>query len=316
METKQQVIPAHHDILCGSGGQVNGHKGNQMFRQVLRRHHSGYTNATTKPQKMRITKLVLGELALAGSRFLKKDPIFDRWYLVGDKAVRDKISHCLRRMEAPEPDAGGDDATTKVPASMIHDYDELTSEASTLTTSSKSATNATNRDSSENSVKTTSSPCREKELNTSPSQADIGLEAGILRGHRDLIDRAKFPPQPTPTVRKNQPSSPLVDSYVLMLQTSLNNNMCPYPITSGFPSFETWHQAASGGSASIDVDPRLTQQAEVNAIAHPSGSLPASAHALSASKQSAYQICEVMGLSDCDVRYFPTDLGVSCVYSL
>lgn len=54
-QRKHQVIPASHDILCGSGGHVNGHEGNQMFRQVLRRHHSGYINATTKPQKMRIS---------------------------------------------------------------------------------------------------------------------------------------------------------------------------------------------------------------------------------------------------------------------
>lgn len=105
----QEVIittPTSHDVLCGSGSQVNGHTGNQLFRKTLRARHAMYANAITKPQKMRVTKLVFDELVHAGARFLKKDPIFDRWYLVGAKGARDKISHCLRRMQPPgeEPD--------------------------------------------------------------------------------------------------------------------------------------------------------------------------------------------------------------------
>lgn len=98
MHAKQEVIPASHDILCGPGGHARRNKGNQMFFQVLRKHHRVYARTMTKQQKTGISKLIFNDIISRGSRFLKKDPIFERWYLASNKAARDKISHALRRM--------------------------------------------------------------------------------------------------------------------------------------------------------------------------------------------------------------------------
>lgn len=97
---QQEALPSSHDILCGSGDLVRSHKGNHLFRWMLRKHFSLYERAMTKPQKMGVTRLVFDEICLTGARFLRKDPIFqDRWYLATDKQGKDKISHCLRKMK-------------------------------------------------------------------------------------------------------------------------------------------------------------------------------------------------------------------------
>lgn len=94
-----QVIPERQDILCGSGERVNSHEGNQLFCQVLQRHYDIYARATSKPEKIEATRLVYNDVLSNGSRFLKREAIFDRWRLVERKAARDKISHCLRKMK-------------------------------------------------------------------------------------------------------------------------------------------------------------------------------------------------------------------------
>lgn len=108
--SKQVVIPKDLDVLCGSGQKVNRHPGNMRFRQVVTSHLESYTVAVTKSEKSSVSQTVLEELtSTSGARFLKKHSIFDEWYVATDKAARDKISHCLRRMtrEQQEQQADG-----------------------------------------------------------------------------------------------------------------------------------------------------------------------------------------------------------------
>lgn len=110
MEANKQVVvvPEHLDVLCGSGQKVNRHPGNMRFRQVVASNLASYTVAVTKSEKSAVSQTVFEELTTStGARFLKKHSIFDKWHVATDKAARDKISHCLRRMNREQQQAGG-----------------------------------------------------------------------------------------------------------------------------------------------------------------------------------------------------------------
>lgn len=99
---KVVLIPSHDDIICGSGGKVSTHPGNKLFRAIVAAHYYEYSIATSKKEKMRTTQKVMDALGLAPfgpARLLKKDPIFERYYVAGRRAARDKVSHCLREMK-------------------------------------------------------------------------------------------------------------------------------------------------------------------------------------------------------------------------
>lgn len=98
--------PLDSDIICGSGTIVSTHPGNKRFRAIVAKHFRAYATATNKGEKMRITQEVMDCLCLAPSagctRFLKRDPIFERYHVAGKRAGRDKVSHCLREMKVAE----------------------------------------------------------------------------------------------------------------------------------------------------------------------------------------------------------------------
>jgi hypothetical protein len=100
MDQEEAVIlhPNDADILCGSGSTVSLHPGNKRFRLIVANNYDEYAAAITKSEKMKATKKIMQEVLSLGSRFLKRDPIFQQWYLANTKAGRDKISHCLREL--------------------------------------------------------------------------------------------------------------------------------------------------------------------------------------------------------------------------
>lgn len=94
------IHPNVLDILCGSGELVRTHPGNIRFRTTLDQHYNDYSLAKSKIQKMIVARRVMHDLMSSGStRFLKKDPIFERFYVVTIRAAKDKVSHCLREMK-------------------------------------------------------------------------------------------------------------------------------------------------------------------------------------------------------------------------
>lgn len=101
-QQEEQLIlyPNDLDILCGSGRSVSTHPGNKRFRIIVGNHYAAYSEATSKVEKMKVTQRVMDALLSSGStRFLKKDPIFERFHLTKPRAGRDKISHCLREIK-------------------------------------------------------------------------------------------------------------------------------------------------------------------------------------------------------------------------
>lgn len=99
-EVKAVFFPEELDIICGSGKSVSNHPGNRRFRLIVMKYCNQYYVATTKAQKMKVNRHVMEELKLSGStRFLKKDPIFEKFYIATNRVGRDKISHCLRELK-------------------------------------------------------------------------------------------------------------------------------------------------------------------------------------------------------------------------
>jgi len=86
--------PTKEDILCGQSRICASHPGNRRFQQVLEDFAHRYDIATSKQEKMHMTKAVVSIIHDSGGRFLKfKD---DMWEEISTVAARDKVSHALR----------------------------------------------------------------------------------------------------------------------------------------------------------------------------------------------------------------------------
>jgi len=87
--------PTDNDILCGQSRVCANHPGNQFFQRVLDDYTFPYNVATTKQEKMQMTKAIVASIHERGGRFLKqrKDGVFEE---ISTVAARDKVSHALR----------------------------------------------------------------------------------------------------------------------------------------------------------------------------------------------------------------------------
>lgn len=101
MEQSRAVIPRNLDILCGSGKAASRHPGNVRFRAIVVMHFPEYERATNRRRKAQVVQKVLNDVLSSNvTNFLKKDPIFDRFYIASERVGRDKVSHSLREMQA------------------------------------------------------------------------------------------------------------------------------------------------------------------------------------------------------------------------
>merc|ERR1712176_687540 len=86
--------PTKPDILCGQSRVCASHPGNRRFQAVLDDFLYRYDMATSKQEKMCMTKEVVSIIHADGGRFLKyKDGM---WEEISTVAARDKVSHALR----------------------------------------------------------------------------------------------------------------------------------------------------------------------------------------------------------------------------
>ena len=87
-------IPTKFDVLCGQSRICASHSGNKRFQVVLEMYATRYENATSKQEKMTLTKEIVGCITNSGGRFLKyKDGM---WQEISTVMARDKVSHALR----------------------------------------------------------------------------------------------------------------------------------------------------------------------------------------------------------------------------
>ena len=95
-ESKGVKNPAINDVLCGRGGNINTHPGNESFRQLIELHRRSYLTARFKKDKRLITDTIVQKISSRGGKFLSRDTKSGLWYQVPDEKARDKTSQALR----------------------------------------------------------------------------------------------------------------------------------------------------------------------------------------------------------------------------
>lgn len=89
-------VPENYDVIWGRGKISHEHVGNRRFCVILNLNQEKYNKCTTKYNKTRITESIVSTIRGCGGRFLKIDSSTGKWFDVGDRYARDKISHALR----------------------------------------------------------------------------------------------------------------------------------------------------------------------------------------------------------------------------
>jgi hypothetical protein len=91
--------PNSNDVLCGRGGFINSHGGNENFRKLVEKRKRVYLTSRFKREKRLIASSIVIEIRnmKPSGRFLAKTPGKDGpWYDIGDEKARDKTSQALR----------------------------------------------------------------------------------------------------------------------------------------------------------------------------------------------------------------------------
>jgi hypothetical protein len=88
--------PNMHDVLCGRGGNINTHTGNENFRKLIETHKRVYLTARFKKEKRIITDSIIEEISQRGGKFRIRDAKTGLWSPVGIDKSRDKTSQALR----------------------------------------------------------------------------------------------------------------------------------------------------------------------------------------------------------------------------
>ena len=88
----------NNDVLCGRGGTINAHPGNEQYRKFVERKKRVYLTARFKREKRLIAQSIVDEIRALDppGRFLLKDARESIWRDVGDEKARDKTSQALR----------------------------------------------------------------------------------------------------------------------------------------------------------------------------------------------------------------------------
>jgi len=95
--------PHENDVLCGRGGSINNHIGNEKYRVLVNQKKRVYLTARFKREKRLIAASIVQTVRGVDppGRFLQRDPATGVWHDIGDTKARDKTSQALRE-GAPE----------------------------------------------------------------------------------------------------------------------------------------------------------------------------------------------------------------------
>jgi hypothetical protein len=97
-EGAQVENPTESDVLCGQSRTCSNHPGNKRFQEILDEFSYQYDIATSKQEKMCMTKEIVSKIHNSGGRFLRlKNKM---WEEISTVAARDKVSHALRTKAA------------------------------------------------------------------------------------------------------------------------------------------------------------------------------------------------------------------------
>lgn len=93
------TAPHDNDVLCGRGGTVNAHPGNEQYRKFVDSKKRLYLTARFKREKRLISGQIVDQVRNLDppGRFLMKDSANpSTWHDIGDEKARDKTSQALR----------------------------------------------------------------------------------------------------------------------------------------------------------------------------------------------------------------------------
>ncbi len=91
------ITTNENDVVSGRGSGANRHKGNLVFRQLIKKNKAYYLSLG-KNLKMGVARAIFDEIASKNppGRFLQKNPETDRWFEVKKERALEKISQALR----------------------------------------------------------------------------------------------------------------------------------------------------------------------------------------------------------------------------
>lgn len=90
------IIPQANDIMCGKDKDSLNAQGSRWFRTVIDTYADRYQLATSKYDKMTLTRKIYEEVKESSSRFLKYNFKTGEWEELSVMSARDKIGHSLR----------------------------------------------------------------------------------------------------------------------------------------------------------------------------------------------------------------------------
>ena len=90
--------PNKNDVLCGRGGTINSHSGNEQYRSIVESKKRVYLTARFKREKRLIATSIVEQIRKMNppGRFLQKDPNTQTWFDIGEEKAREKTSQALR----------------------------------------------------------------------------------------------------------------------------------------------------------------------------------------------------------------------------
>jgi len=91
-------IPNKNDVLCGRGGTINSHQGNEQYRSIVESKKRVYLTARFKREKRLIATSIVDQIRKMDppGRFLQKDADTQTWFDIGEEKAREKTSQALR----------------------------------------------------------------------------------------------------------------------------------------------------------------------------------------------------------------------------
>lgn len=90
-------VPSRHDVILGTGREAMHHTGNKNFQNTVKRYIEDYSKLPSKMEKGEIISQIMHvtkKQSPTDTPFVKN--VNRRWYAVGSKIVREKVSQSLR----------------------------------------------------------------------------------------------------------------------------------------------------------------------------------------------------------------------------
>ena len=92
----------HEDVLFGRGGRSNHHPGNKMYRELVMAKQKFYRSCDKNMKTIVAQSIVDAVGAEQHGRFLEKDPVTNRYYVVPSLTARRKVGQALRENNTEE----------------------------------------------------------------------------------------------------------------------------------------------------------------------------------------------------------------------